>query len=108
MAGMSTEAVLERERQFFDREASRLQESDLLIPDDQVARYVRAHAGDRNMPKDAFFALERPLRGKRVLDYGCGHGENACLLAACGAQVTAFDLSPEAVAQARRRARLHG
>jgi 2-polyprenyl-3-methyl-5-hydroxy-6-metoxy-1,4-benzoquinol methylase len=105
---MSTPSVLEREREFFDREACQLTETDLRIPDDQIARYLRARPSTRNIPKDTFFALAAPLRGKRVLDYGCGHGENACLLAACGADVTAFDLSPEAIAQARRRAHLHG
>ena len=49
-----------------------------------------------------------PLEGKQVLEYGCGTGHNACLLATYGAEVTAFDLSPVAIAQAQRRAELHG
>jgi SAM-dependent methyltransferase len=39
-----------------------------------------------------------------VLDYGCGHGMAAVVLARRGANVTAFDLSPGYVAEARRRA----
>lgn len=39
-----------------------------------------------------------------VLDYGCGHGMAAVVLARRGACVTAFDLSPGYVAEARRRA----
>jgi ubiquinone/menaquinone biosynthesis C-methylase UbiE len=41
---------------------------------------------------------------KRVLDLGCGHGMAAVVLARRGAMVTACDLSPGYVAEARRRA----
>lgn len=48
------------------------------------------------------------LRGQRVLDYGCGHGMAAVVLARGGATVTAFDLSPGYVNEARERARANG
>lgn len=44
------------------------------------------------------------LRDKRALDYGCGHGMAAVVMARAGAAVTAFDLSPGYVAEARERA----
>jgi SAM-dependent methyltransferase len=44
------------------------------------------------------------LRNARVLDFGCGHGMAAVVLARRGARVTAFDLSAGYVAEARRRA----
>jgi SAM-dependent methyltransferase len=50
------------------------------------------------------FAKLGDLRGKRVLDYGCGHGMAAVVLARAGAAVTAFDLSPGYVAEAQERA----
>jgi SAM-dependent methyltransferase len=54
------------------------------------------------------FARLGDLRGKRVLDYGCGHGMAAVVLARAGATVTAFDLSPGYVSEARERARANG
>lgn len=48
------------------------------------------------------------LRGKRVLEYGCGLGRFSTLLAKSGAQVTAFDLSQASTVTARRRAVLNG
>jgi len=54
------------------------------------------------------FARLGDLRGKRALDYGCGHGMAAVVLARAGADVTAFDLSPGYVAEARERLRANG
>jgi SAM-dependent methyltransferase len=48
------------------------------------------------------------VRGLRVLDYGCGHGMAAVVLARAGAQVSAFDLSGGYIAEARGRARANG
>ncbi|HZL36085.1 MAG TPA: GNAT family N-acetyltransferase [Tepidisphaeraceae bacterium] len=100
--------LLAREQRFFDEEAAELSAEELSVPDaSQVARYQFASDSPRNLSKDALFARLLPLNGKKVLDYGCGQGENACLLAACGADVSAFDLSPRSVEQARMRAVLH-
>jgi SAM-dependent methyltransferase len=48
------------------------------------------------------------LKGKRALDYGCGHGMAAVVMARAGAEVSAFDLSPNYVSEARERARANG
>jgi SAM-dependent methyltransferase len=45
--------------------------------------------------------LGRDLTGLRVLEYGCGEGWVTCELAARGARVSAFDISPVAVEQTR-------
>lgn len=43
-----------------------------------------------------------PVRGLRVLDYGCGDGIFALVVARTGATVIGFDLSTAAIEQARR------
>ena len=48
------------------------------------------------------------VHGKSVLDYGCGHGMAAVVLARLGAVVTAFDLSPGYVHEAEERAAANG
>ncbi|MGH3052448.1 MAG: methyltransferase domain-containing protein [Gaiellaceae bacterium] len=48
------------------------------------------------------------LKGKRVLEYGCGLGKTSVLLAKSSAEVSAFDLSPISVEVARTRAKLNG
>ena len=100
--------VFARERDFFDRESGELADDALVIPDDVIARYRNARTSPNNHPKDTLFSMIMPLAGKRVLDYGCGAGENSCLLAACGAHVTGFDISPVSIQKARRRAELMG
>jgi len=47
-------------------------------------------------------------RGDRVLDLGCGVGEDALMLAARGVRVVGIDASPERVAQARDQASERG
>jgi SAM-dependent methyltransferase len=54
------------------------------------------------------FASLGDLRGKHALDYGCGHGMAAVVMARAGATVTAFDLSPGYVNEARERAAANG
>jgi len=54
------------------------------------------------------FAPMGDLKGKRVLEVGCGAGEFLVLLARTGAQVTGIDVSPQSVAIARDRLHENG
>ena len=55
-------------------------------------------------------AFERlgDVRGRSVLDFGCGHGMAAVVLARRGARVFAFDLSAGYLEEARARAAANG
>ena len=91
--------------------------------------YHRDHFGNSELLKGAFSfdVLDRPerrwwnaywamygalknsdLAGKRVLVVGCGAGDDALRIAKLGAHVSAFDLSPEAIALASALAKREG
>ena len=88
--------------------------------DDQCGRRAASFpvAEALKFPDDAYlnhetwirpaFALLGNLEGLRALDYGCGHGMAAVVVARRGARVTAFDLSPGYVDEVRRRAEANG
>jgi SAM-dependent methyltransferase len=61
----------------------------------------------RPQPAVARLADQGRLTG-RVLDAGCGTGENALLAASRGADVTGIDIAPAAIARARAKASERG
>lgn len=67
-----------------------------------------------NPPADTLFPLEYAyhligdIRGRTVLDYGCGDGGDASLLASRGARVYALDLSPDLLRRAAQRTSADG
>ncbi len=97
---------LAAEQEFHDRQAA------------GRARSFHSGRADLGFSDEAFLDHEtwvRPalarlgdLRGKSTLDYGCGHGMAAVVMARAGAAVTAFDLSPGYVTEARQRAATNG
>ena len=56
-------------------------------------RYIHAQLGD--------------VRGKKILDFGCGLGEVALYFAIRGAEVTAVDLSPDMIGVVQELAKRH-
>ena len=90
---------------FFDAVWRRYEEQtpDLRIPDDE-AMFQR----DLGRSLAVFFDILGELSGRHVLELGCGPGEYTIMLARRGAQVTAIDLAPSALALVRRRAKIHG
>jgi 2-polyprenyl-3-methyl-5-hydroxy-6-metoxy-1,4-benzoquinol methylase len=108
MKSKSEQELLASEKDFFDRESAELRDENLAIKPHTIERYRNARPKVGNFSKDNLFAQIMPLEGKKVLDYGCGAGDNACLLAACGAEVWGFDLSPVSIEKAKRRAELMG
>jgi len=94
------------EQEFHDQQAADRAESfragraKLVFPD-------QAFLDHETWIRPAFAHLS-VLAGKHALDYGCGHGMAAVVMARSGATVTAFDLSPGYVTEARERAAANG
>ena len=94
------------EQHFHDRQAA--ERADTFRAGRAGLRFDDAAYLDHETWVRPAFARLGDLRGKHVLDYGCGHGMAAVVLARAGAAVTAFDLSPGYVGEARDRAAANG
>src|ERR1041384_8341370 len=81
--------------------------SHLLVSQATVARY-RAPAETTVFPLEYAFHLLGDVRGKTILEYGCGDGLNTVILANRGAHVIALDISAELLAVARKRLEVNG
>src|SRR5919202_121145 len=68
-----------------------------------VRQREQGDAGDDLGILPHLLALLGDVRGRRVLDAGCGEGYLARILAARGARVTGIDLSPRLIALARAK-----
>lgn len=74
-----------------------------------AAAAYAASAVHRSGPDlDAMLAAAAPLRGRRVLDLGCGAGHTALAFAAAGAEVVAVDITEAMLDQGRRLAAERG
>ena len=93
-------AQWDEERSYFDAVAERAGPFDI----EGVAARYEAAMQHPLYPLEVAYALMGDIRGKRVLDVGCGNGENSLLFARWGAEVTGIDISPGAIALAQRRA----
>lgn len=88
------------EREFFDAQA--LAAGDFNLP--KVAARYDAAMGRALYPLEVAYESLGDIKGKRLLDIGCGLGENSLLFARWGAHVTGVDISGASIAVARRRA----
>jgi 2-polyprenyl-3-methyl-5-hydroxy-6-metoxy-1,4-benzoquinol methylase len=73
-------------------------------PQAQIERYVNPEA-NTPFPLEYAFHLLGDLRGKTVLDLGCGQGQNIAPLLARGARVLGIDISPDLIVIAEKRLR---
>lgn len=76
--------------------------SPLRLRAETAARY-RAPAETTIFPLEYAFHLLGDVRGKTILEYGCGDGLNTVVLANRGAKIIALDISPELLGVARKR-----
>jgi 2-polyprenyl-3-methyl-5-hydroxy-6-metoxy-1,4-benzoquinol methylase len=102
---MRNAALLAQEAEFFDRRADESARRLQPVEDAVLARY---RSPGRLYPKEYCFRLLGDLRGKSILDVGCGEGEDAMILARLGACVTGLDVSPKAIDLAKQRAVING
>lgn len=106
----------DQERAFYDAQYAQF----LALPDHalRIDRQVLERNLDdpthpfyerRRLYRAAIRALEsEPLRGKRVLDYGCGPADFGLWMATEGASVTLLDISPAAIELGLKRAAASG
>jgi len=73
-----------------------------LFMGDEINRYL-APPPDTVYPLEYAFHLLGDVRGKTVLEYGCGDGPNMVALSRRGAKVIGLEISPEMLAQAKQR-----
>ena len=73
-------------------EAAHTPDSRLVSSQANLNRYV-APPLDTVFPLEYAFAVLGEVRGHRVLDLGCGSGENTLLLARRGARLVSVDIS---------------
>jgi len=102
---MSSSKLNEWERAEAERsagEASHINVTNLLADETQVVRYLNPPV-DTCYPLEYAYHLLGDVRGKTVLEYGCGDGRNTLILARRGASVKALDISPELISAARQR-----
>ena len=107
---MSSPTLTEWERIEAERsasEASHIDTARLVANERQVARYL-APPAETCYPLEYSYHLLGDVRGKVVLEYGCGDGLNTLALARRGALVKALDISPELIEVARRRLQVNG
>jgi len=70
---------------------------------DAYAEQVDTKPHNAYLEKPATLSLLPDVKGKRVLDAGCGSGSNSEWLVRHGAEVIAFDASPKMVVHARKK-----
>src|SRR6266446_329575 len=97
---------LHAEQAFHDRQAG-LRSATFQIQPSALHVDVDSYLDHETWIRPAFAQLG-DLDGRDVLDFGCGHGMAAVTLAKLGARVTAFDLSPGYLREARRRSEANG
>jgi ubiquinone/menaquinone biosynthesis C-methylase UbiE len=100
---MPNSQLSERDRAEIERSASEASKIVLKPPDRaQIDRYLNPPA-DTPYGLEYAFHLLGDVRGKTVLDLGCGTGENIIPMVERGARVIALDISPDLIAIAQKR-----
>jgi len=89
--------------QFSEEHVARCSDENAKLWAEQVQRGLDIYREYLNNP--AFFKFVGALKGKKVLDAGCGEGYNTRIMARMGARATGVEISPALVKIARRQER---
>jgi len=95
------ERTLSRVETYFDQTATKTWER--LTSDAPVSRVRETVRAGRDRMRETMLNTLGDVRGKRILDAGCGAGQMTHELALRGAEVVAVDISPSLVEIARKR-----
>jgi len=88
---------------FSEADVARLWDAAASSWTQQVRKALDVYREHFNNP--AFFEFLGPLKGKRVLDAGCGEGYNTRIMARMGAKVTGVDISAKLIERAQKEER---
>ena len=94
------------ERERSANEALHTASSGSLLEPTDGERYIDPPA-DTVHPLEYAFHVLGDVRGKTILEYGCGDGVNTVLLANRGAHIISLDISPELTAITKQRLQTH-
>ena len=96
------------EIEHFDRVYSEEAKSDsLVLHEANIRRYVDPETNTIHS-KEYCYHLMGSLQGKKILEIACGNGTDTSLMARLGADVCAYDISPEAIKLTENRAAANG
>ena len=101
-ASVASSALTMQERDQIEIERSAAEAAKTVLTPVDVERYLNPPADTRYGLEYAFHLLG-DVRGRTVLDLGCGSGENLIPLVKRGANVIGMDISPELIELARQR-----
>jgi SAM-dependent methyltransferase len=101
-------ALLAREQAHFDEHyADEAARGIAVLSDYDKVRYTDPPA-HTIFPREYYYHLLAPLKGKSVMEIAAGNGIDAALLTHNGADLAAYDLSPESIQMVQRRCQVNG
>lgn len=101
-------ALLEREQAHFDQHYTEEAAAGIApLSDYDKARYT-SPPYSTIYPREFYYHLLAPLRGKAVMEIAAGNGIDAAILTHNGANLAAYDLSPKSIDMVRQRCQANG
>ena len=101
-------ALLQREQAHFDQHyADEAAQGIAILSDYDKVRYTNPPA-NTIFPREYYYHLLAPLKGKPVMEIAAGNGIDAAILTHNGAELSAYDLSPKSIEMVQRRCQING